>query len=201
VVRQNPADGQSPAFHDRRYRELTNKLKETLVNDQQMAVREGKTQVDMAPRPPLPPFNRETAIQKVRLAEDGWNSRDPEKVALAYTIDSRWRNRAEFPSGRQEIVQFLKRKWAKELDYRLIKELWAYTGNRIAVRFAYEWHDDSGNWFRSFGNENWEFDDQGLMRFRYASINHLPIKESERKYLWPPGRRPDMHPGLSELGL
>src|SRR5437879_3006834 len=172
-----------------------------LVLGQQMAVREPKTQQDVATRPPLPPFSRETAIQKVRLAEDAWNSRDPEKVALAYTIDSRWRNRAEFPSGRQEIIQFLKRKWAKELDYRLIKELWAYTGNRIAVRFAYEWHDDSGNWFRSYGNENWEFDDHGLMRFRYACINDLPIKKSERKYHWPLGRRPDAHPGLSELGL
>jgi nuclear transport factor 2 (NTF2) superfamily protein len=152
-------------------------------------------------RPPLPPFTRETAIQKVRLAEDGWNSRDPEKVALAYTIDSRWRNRAEFPHGRQEIIQFLKRKWAKELDYRLIKELWAYTENRIAVRFAYEWHDDSRNWFRSYGNENWEFNGNGLMALRFASINDLPILESDRKYHWPLGRRPDDHPGLSDLGL
>jgi len=158
-------------------------------------------QSEIETRPPLPPFTRETAIKKVRLAEDGWNTREPEKVALAYTIDSRWRNRAEFPSGRQEIVQFLKRKWAKELDYRLIKELWAYTENRIAVRFAYEWHDDSGNWFRSYGNENWEFDDHGLMRLRYASINDLPISESERRYRWPLGRRPDDHPGLSDLGL
>ena len=172
-----------------------------LLSDQQMQVSEAKTQGDIATRPPVPPFTREAAIQKVRLAEDGWNSRDPERVALAYTIDSRWRNRSEFPSGREEIIQFLKRKWAKELDYRLIKELWAYTGNRIAVRFAYEWHDDSGNWFRSYGNENWEFDDYGLMRFRHASINDLPIKESERKYHWPLGRRPDAHPGLSELGL
>jgi nuclear transport factor 2 (NTF2) superfamily protein len=152
-------------------------------------------------RPPVLPFTRETAIQKVRAAEDGWNSRDPEKVALAYTIESRWRNRAEFPTGRAEIVQFLKRKWAKELDYRLIKELWAFNENRIAVRFAYEWHDDSGNWFRSYGNENWEFDDNGLMRFRFASINDLPIKDSERKYHWPLGSRPDGHPGLSDLGL
>src|ERR1700730_11556149 len=159
------------------------------------------TATETATRPPLPPFTRETAIQKVRLAEDGWNSRDPEKVALAYTIDSRWRNRAEFPHGRQEIIQFLKRKWAKELDYRLIKELWAYDGNRIAVRFAYEWHDDSGHWYRSYGNENWEFDEHGLMQRRYASINDLPIKESERKYHWPLGRRPDDHPGLSDLGL
>jgi len=155
----------------------------------------------MSTRPPLPPFSRETATQKVRLAEDAWNSRDPEKVSLAYTPDSRWRNRSEFVNGRQEIVAFLSRKWAKELDYRLIKELWACEGNRIAVRFAYEWHDDSGNWFRSYGNENWEFDDSGLMRLRLASINDLPIKESERKYRWPLGRRPDDHPGLSALGL
>jgi len=153
------------------------------------------------PRPPLPPFTQETAAQKVRLAEDAWNSREPEKVALAYTVDSRWRNRSEFVNGRQEIIAFLRRKWAKELDYRLIKELWAHDGNRIAVRFAYEWHDDSGNWFRSYGNENWEFSENGLMRARYASINDLPIKEAERKYRWPLGRRPDEHPGLSELGL
>ena len=150
----------------------------------------------MSTRPPLPPFTHETAVLKVRLAEDGWNSRDPEKVALAYTPNCRWRNRSEFVNGRQEIVAFLTRKWAKELDYRLIKELWAFTGNRIAVRFAYEWHDDSGNWFRSFGNENWEFDDDGLMRLRLANINDLPIRESERKYHWPLGRRPDDHPGL-----
>ena len=155
----------------------------------------------MATRPPLPPFSRETATQKVRLAEDGWNSRDPEKVSLAYTPDSRWRNRAEFINGRQEIIAFLTRKWSRELDYRLIKELWACDGNRIAVRFAYEWHDDSGSWFRSYGNENWEFDDSGLMRLRLASINDLPIKEAERKYRWPLGRRPDDHPGLSALGL
>jgi nuclear transport factor 2 (NTF2) superfamily protein len=152
-------------------------------------------------RSPFPPFTRETAAQKVRMAEDGWNGRDPERVALAYTVDSEWRNRAEFPKGRAEIVQFLKRKWARELDYRLIKELWACEGNRIAVRFAYEWHDDAGNWYRSYGNENWEFDENGLMRKRYASINDLPIKESERKFHWPQGRRPDDHPGLSELGL
>ena len=155
----------------------------------------------MAPRPPLPPFTRETATQKVRLAEDAWNSRDPEKVAQAYTPDSRWRNRAEFLHGRPEIVAFLARKWTRELDYRLIKELWAFEGRRIAVRFAYESHDDSGNWFRSYGNENWEFDDEGLMRLRLASINDLPIKESDRKYHWPLGRRPDTHPGLSDLGL
>ena len=155
----------------------------------------------MSTRPPLPPFTRETAVQKVRLAEDAWNSRDPEKVSLAYTPDSRWRNRSEFISGRENIVAFLRRKWAKELDYRLIKELWACADNRIAVRFAYEWHDDSGNWFRSYGNENWEFDENGLMRLRLASINDLPIKESDRKYRWPLGRRPDEQPGLSEIGL
>src|SRR3979411_1618064 len=154
-----------------------------------------------APRPPLPPFTRETATQKVRMAEDGWNSRDPERVSLAYTVDTTCRNRAELLTGRAAIVQFLQRKWARELDSRLIKELWAFHEARIAVRFAYEWHDDSGSWFRSYGNENWEFGDHGLMRFRYACINDLPIKESERKYHWPLGRRPDAHPGLSELGL
>ena len=153
------------------------------------------------PRPPFPPFTRETAMQKVRMAEDGWNNRDPEKVALAYTPDSQWRNRNEFPKGRDEIVAFLKRKWAKEHEYRLIKELWAFEGNRIAVRFAYEWHDDSGQWYRSYGNENWQFDANGLMELRYASINDLPIKEAERKFFWPLGRRPDDHPGLSDLGL
>jgi nuclear transport factor 2 (NTF2) superfamily protein len=152
-------------------------------------------------RPPLPPFTAETAAQKVRLAEDAWNSRDAEKVSLAYTEDSAWRNRAEFLTGRAEIVAFLRRKWSRELDYRLIKELWAFTGDRIAVRFAYEWRDDSGHWFRSYGNENWEFDNQGLMRRRLASINDLPITESERKFHWPLGRRPDEHAGLSELGL
>src|SRR5678815_2270316 len=172
-----------------------------LMTNQTMQVQELKPKVDVTTRPPLPPFTRESAIQKVRLAEDGWNSRDPEKVALAYTIDSRWRNRAEFPSGRPQIIEFLTRKWSKELDYRLIKELWAHDGNRIAVRFAYEWHDDSGHWYRSYGNENWEFDEHGLMRRRYASINDLSIKESERKYHWPLGRRPDEHPGLSDLGL
>jgi nuclear transport factor 2 (NTF2) superfamily protein len=135
------------------------------------------------------------------MAEDAWNSRDPEKVSLAYTVDSRWRNRSEFINSREEIVAFLRRKWTRELDYRLIKELWAFEGNRIAVRFAYEWHDDSGNWFRSYGNENWEFDEKGLMRFRFASINDLPIKETDRKYRWPQGRRPDDHQGLSQLGL
>ena len=153
------------------------------------------------PRPPFPPFSAETAAQKVRMAEDAWNSREPERVSLAYTQDSVWRNRAEFLSGREEIVQFLKRKWSKELDYRLIKELWAFDGNRIAVRFAYEWHDDSGQWFRSCGNENWEFSDAGFMQRRMASINDLPIKETERKFLWPLGRRPEDHPTLSELGL
>ena len=152
-------------------------------------------------RPPLPPFTRETAIQKVRAAEDGWNTRDPERVSLAYTPDSIWRNRVEFVQGRAEIVGLLRRKWMKELDYRLIKELWAFTDNRIAVRFAYEWHDDSNNWFRSYGNENWEFDDRGLMAHRHASINDLPIREADRLYRWPLGRRPDDHPGLSDLGL
>ena len=152
-------------------------------------------------RPPLPPFTPETAAQKVRLAEDGWNSRDPERVSLAYTVDSRWRNRAEFLEGREAIVGFLRRKWARELDYRLIKELWGFRENRMAVRFAYECHDDSGNWFRSFGNELWEFDEHGLMRRRMASINDLPIAESQRLYRWPLGRRPDGHPGLSDLGL
>ncbi|HEY8084082.1 MAG TPA: nuclear transport factor 2 family protein [Methylophilaceae bacterium] len=152
-------------------------------------------------KPPFPPFTRETAMQKVRMAEDGWNSRDPVRVSLAYTVDSQWRNRSEFLRGREEIVQFLTRKWEKEMEYRLIKELWAFEGNRIAVRFAYEWHDAAGNWFRSYGNENWEFDDNGLMQRRFASINDLPIKESERKYHWPQGRRPDDHPGLNDLGL
>jgi len=152
-------------------------------------------------RPPLPPFTRETAIQKVRAAEDGWNTRDPERVSLAYTPDSIWRNRVEFVQGRAEIVGLLRRKWMKELDYRLIKELWAFTDNLIAVRFAYEWHDDSNNWFRSYGNENWEFDDRGLMAHRHASINDLPIREADRLYRWPLGRRPDDHPGLSDLGL
>ena len=152
-------------------------------------------------RPPLPPFDAETAAQKARMAEDAWNSRDPARVALAYTEDSRWRNRAEFIEGRGDIEAFLTRKWARELDYRLIKEVWAFTGNRIAVRFAYEWRDDSGHWFRSYGNENWEFDDQGLMARRHASINDLPITESERLFRWPLGRRPEDHPGLSDLGL
>ena len=152
-------------------------------------------------RPPLPPFTIESAAQKARMAEDAWNTRDPGSVALAYTIDSVWRNRSEFFQGRAAIEAFLTRKWSKELDYRLIKEVWAFRENSIAVRFAYEWHDDSSNWFRSYGNENWEFDEQGLMRRRIASINDLPITEAERKYLWPLGRRPDNHPSLSELGL
>jgi nuclear transport factor 2 (NTF2) superfamily protein len=155
----------------------------------------------MMSRPPLPPFTSETAAQKARGAEDAWNSRDPAQVALAYTIDSRWRNRAEFLEGRPAIKAFLIRKWSRELDYRLIKEVWAFCGNRIAVRFAYEWHDDSKNWFRSYGNENWEFDEAGLMQRRIASINDLPINEGERLFLWPLGRRPDDHPSLSELGL
>jgi len=152
-------------------------------------------------RPPFPPFTRETAIEKVRKAEDAWNTRDPERVSLAYTVDSRWRNRAEFLTGRADIVAFLTRKWGRELDYRLIKELWAFTDDRIAVRFAYEWHDDSGHWYRSYGNENWAFDENGLMRHRHASINDLPIAESARLYRWPSGPRPADHPGLSELGL
>ena len=152
-------------------------------------------------RPPLPPFTRDTAIQKVRAAEDGWNTRNPEKVSLAYTEDSIWRNRSELLQGRAKIVEFLTRKWEREHEYRLIKELWAFHENRIAVRFAYEWHDDSGNWFRSYGNENWEFEVNGLMRRRIASINDRPIGEADRKYRWPLGRRPDDHPGLSALGL
>ena len=155
----------------------------------------------IAPRPPLPPFSRESAVQKVRMAEDAWNSRDPERVSLAYTPDSVWRNRAEFFSGRAQIVAFLKRKWAIENGYRLIKELWAFDANRIAVRFAYEWHDDTGQWFRSYGNENWEFDAFGFMQRRIASINDLPIADAERKFRWEAGRRPDDHPGLSALGL
>jgi uncharacterized protein len=161
----------------------------------------GTAKQDSTWRPPFPPFTHETALLKVRLAEDGWNSRAPEKVCLTYTLDSRWRNRSEFITGRQEIIAFLTRKWAADLDYRLIKELWAFEANRIAVRFAYEWHDDKENWFRSYGNENWEFGPDGLMKFRYACINDLAIKESERKYHWPLGRRPDGHPGLSDLGF
>ena len=153
------------------------------------------------PRPPLPPFDLDGAVRKVRLAEDAWNTRDPERVAMAYTVDSVWRNRAEFPIGRAAIVEFLTRKWSKELDYRLIKELWAFQGNRISVRFAYECHDERGQWFRSYGNENWEFDADGFMARRLASINDLAIVESDRKFFWPLGRRPDDHPGLSDLGL
>lgn len=152
-------------------------------------------------RPPLPPFTHETAVQKVRMAEDGWNSRDPERVALAYNVDSRWRNRSEFPRGREQIRDFLTRKWQREQQYRLIKELWAFEGHRIAVRFAYEWHDAEGQWYRSYGNENWEFDEHGLMQVRHASINDLPIREDQRLFHWPQGRRPEEHPGLSELGL
>ena len=154
----------------------------------------------MSDRPPLPPFSKEDAIKKVRMAENAWNSKDPEKIALAYTEDSRWRNRSEFLNGREEIVAFLKRKWARELDYRLIKELWTYNENRIAVRFQYEYRDDSSNWFRAYGNENWEFDEHGLMRRREASINDVPINESDRKFNWPQGPRPDDYPGLTELG-
>jgi nuclear transport factor 2 (NTF2) superfamily protein len=155
----------------------------------------------METRPPVPPFTAETARQKVRLAEDAWNSRDPDRVVGVYTPDTRWRNRAEFPVGREEVRAFLQRKWARELDYRLIKELWAFDGARIAVRFAYEWHDDSGQWYRSYGNENWQFTDQGLMSHRHASINDLPIRPEQRLFHWPLGRRPDEHAGLSELGL
>lgn len=150
---------------------------------------------------PVPPFTKETATQKVRMAEDAWNSRDPEKVCLAYTMNSRWRNRAEFPIGREQIKAFLQQKWQKELDYRLIKELWAFDTNRIAVRFAYEWHDADNNWYRSYGNENWQFNAEGLMELRHASINDLPISEQQRKFHWSIGKRPDDHPGLSELGL
>ncbi|WP_410015984.1 DUF1348 family protein [Sodalis sp. RH24] len=149
----------------------------------------------------VPPFTPDTAAAKVRMAEDGWNSRDPQRVSQVYTLDTQWRNRAEIVTGRDEVVAFLTRKWAKELDYRLIKELWAFTGARIAVRFAYEWHDDSGNWFRSYGNENWEFDAAGLMARRFACINDLPIADGDRKFHWPLGRRPDDHPGLSDFGL
>jgi nuclear transport factor 2 (NTF2) superfamily protein len=152
-------------------------------------------------RPPLPPFTAETAAEKARMAEYAWNTRDPARVAQAYTLDSKWRNRSEFLRGREAIEAFLTRKWNRELDYRLIKEVWAFRDSRIAVRFAYEWHDDSGNWFRSYGNENWEFDADGLMRLRIASINDLPIAETARKYHWPLGRRPDDHRGLSDLGL
>jgi nuclear transport factor 2 (NTF2) superfamily protein len=154
-----------------------------------------------AARPPLPPFDAATAAQKARMAEDAWNSRDPQRVSLAYTADSFWRNRAEFVQGREAIVRFLERKWARELDYRLVKEVWTFAGNRIAVRFAYEWHDDSAQWFRSHGNENWEFSAQGLMQRRFASINDLPIRADQRLFLWPAGRRPDDHPSLSDQGL
>jgi uncharacterized protein len=155
----------------------------------------------METKPPLPPFTAETARQKVRMAEDAWNTRDPDRVVLVYTEDTRWRNRAEFPVGRAQVREFLQRKWARELDYRLIKELWACDGPRIAVRFAYEWHDDSNHWYRSYGNENWEFNPAGFMMRRFASINDLPIAAADRKFLWPLGRRPDDHPGLSDLGL
>ena len=155
----------------------------------------------MSDKPPLPPFTRETAILKARMAEDAWNSRDPQRVAPAYTVDSQWRNRTEFPRGRDEIISFLTDKWAREKDYRLIKEVWAFRGNRIAVRFAYEWHNDKGQWFQSYGNENWEFDVSGLMQRRFASINDMSIREEDRKYHWPLGSRPANHPGLTELGL
>ena len=178
------------------------------MTDQRSAIVEPTSEWSQGPfnrarqiRLPVPPFTRETATQKVRLAEDGWNTRDPAQVASAYSVDSRWRNRAEFANGRPEIIAFLTRKWTRELEYRLIKELWAFDGSRIAVRFAYEWRDDSGNWYRSYGNENWEFNEHGLMVRRFASINDLPIKETDRKFHWPLGRRPDDHPGLGALGL
>jgi nuclear transport factor 2 (NTF2) superfamily protein len=155
----------------------------------------------MDSRPPLPPYTTQSATLKVRMAEDAWNTRDPDRVVLVYTEDTQWRNRSEFPVGREQVRQFLQRKWARELDYRLIKQLWACDGNRIAVRFAYEWHDDSGHWYRSYGNENWQFTDHGYMALRYASINDLPIAATDRKFHWPLGRRPDDHPGLSEMGL
>lgn len=155
----------------------------------------------MDTKPPIPPFTVETAVLKVRLAEDAWNTRDAERVALVYTESTRWRNRAEFPEGREQVTRFLQRKWVRELDYRLIKEIWCHSDHRIAVRFAYEWHDDGGQWLRSYGNENWEFNDQGLMTYRFASINDLAIKDSDRKFFWPLGRRPDEHPGLTDLGL
>jgi nuclear transport factor 2 (NTF2) superfamily protein len=176
-------------------------VKETFSNPINAPILDAGSAVEWFMAIIAPPFTRDSAVQKVRLAEDGWNSRDPQKVSLAYTEDSRWRNRSEFAVGRAEIVAFLTRKWSKELDYRLIKELWAFTNDRIAVRFAYEWHDDSGNWFRSYGNENWEFDARGLMQRRFACINDLPIGSADRKYHWPLGRRPDDHPGLSDLGL
>ena len=178
-----------------RVRESMDMQKESIPGEEIMAT------ATITTRPPLPPFTRESAIQKVRLAEDGWNTRDPGKVALAYAIDSRWRNRSEFINGRSEIIAFLSRKWARELEYRLIKEMWAFTENRIAVRFAYEWHDDSGHWYCSYGNENWEFNDDGLMASRFASINDNPISESDRKYHWVLGRRPEGHPGLSDFGF
>ena len=155
----------------------------------------------METKHPIPPFTEDSAKQKVRMAEDAWNTRDPDRVVLVYTPDTRWHNRAEFPVGREEVRQFLVRKWARELDYRLIKELWACAGNRIGVRFAYEWHDEPGQWYRSYGNENWEFNEHGFMHRRFASINDLPIKAAERKFFWPMGRRPDDHPGLSDLDL
>ena len=191
------------AERDARIAALETEVKQRSIQlDGEKAVRQGAAMSDVIhPRPPLPPFTRETALQKVRAAEDAWNGRAPERVSLAYTPDSRWRNRSEFIRGRPEIVAFLTRKWARELDYRLIKEIWAFNGNRIAVRFAYEWRDDSGSWFRSNGNENWEFDENGLMQARHASINDLPILEPDRLFRWPQGRRPDDHPGLSDLGL
>jgi nuclear transport factor 2 (NTF2) superfamily protein len=188
-------------FPNRLARKLVRQLGKPHKADEKNNAHSCIVRIMSSTRPPFPPFDKDSAIKKVRLAEDSWNSREPEKVASGYTPDSVWRNRSEFVNGRDAIVQFLSRKWTKELDYRLIKELWAFHENRIAVRFAYEWHDDRGNWFRSYGNENWEFRGDGLMVRRFASINDLPIKETDRKYFWPLGRRPDDHPGLSELGL
>jgi len=177
-------------------------LRKTLIKEREETFCvQHQRRTPMTDRPPLPPFSRESAIEKARLAEDGWNSRDPEKVSLAYTEDTYWRNRTEFLHGRQQVVEFLRRKWDRELDYRLIKELWAFHENRIAVRYAYEWRDDSGHWYRSYGNENWEYDEHGLMRRRFACINDMPIREADRKFHWPLGRRPDDHPGLSDLGM
>jgi len=184
----------------RTYRKRVRLLSPIAIGDGTAYIRRWSFE-EMPMNPIVPPFTEESAIAKVRMAEDGWNSRDPQRVALVYTEDSQWRNRSQFPVGRAQIVEFLTRKWARELDYRLIKELWAFRDNRIAVRFAYEWHDDSGNWFRSYGNENWEFAPSGLMQRRFASINDMPIRDSDRKYHWPLGRRPDDHPGLSQLGL
>lgn len=187
--------------HCHSFRGMVGALSWHAVRNGRLDERITRTEKPMETKPPLPPFTEATARQKVRMAEDAWNTRDPDRVVLVYTEDTRWRNRSDFPVGREQVREFLQRKWSKELEYRLIKELWAFTGNRIAVRFAYEWHDDAGNWFRSYGNENWEFNEAGFMMHRFASINDLPIREVDRKFRWPLGRRPDDHPGLSDLGL